>query len=55
MSKSKLKLKSDSWFYSHLGHRLLEGKSQEMSPPGIYLLSIYNEQLFTFLQKLYNV
>ena len=55
MSESKLKLKSDSWLYSHLGHCLPEGKSQETSPPGVCLLSIYNGQLFTFLQKLYNV
>ena len=43
--QSKLKLKQDSWFYSHLGHCSLGGNLQAphlASPPGICVLSTFN-------------
>ena len=46
--QSKLKLKQDSWFYSHLGHCSLEGNLQVphlASPPGICLLSTFNNHI----------
>ena len=45
---SKLKLKQDSWFYSHLGHCSLGGISQEallVSPPSICLLLTSNNYI----------
>ena len=51
MSVIKLKLKQDSWFYSHLGHCSLWGNLQApclVSLPGICLLSTFNK-LYPFI------
>ena len=53
----KLRLKQDSWFYSHPDHCPLGGNLQMAclaSPPGICLLSTPNNQFLTSLQKIYD-